>query len=814
VALEQLVQDARHALRTLRKNPGFAITALLTLAIGIGANTAIFSLVDAFLLRALPVRNPQELAVIRGAFPISTFEQFRDHSRSFSGMFAFDVSHLTATIDGQPDYVDGDFVSGSYYEVLGVRAIAGRTLRSDDDQPGRPAVAVISYGYWDQRFGREPSTIGKTISLAGLPCTIVGVMPRDFFGTSVAGKSADVVLPMSMHDRLALKDHDAVLIMGRLKSGVSIEQAQVELNGLYRQLLIDGRTISPQLERELQTKRIDLRSGSRGLSSSSDAFATELHTLATAVGIALLITCVNIANLLLARASGRQKEMALRLSIGASRGRVIRQLLTESAVLGLTGGGLGLLVAKGGLGALLTVLSFGQGPIPFELDVDSRLLLFTISVSLIASILFGLAPALAATRYDPGSMLKGNGHVVSGPFHLGLIQLLVVAQVAMSLVLVIASGLMIRSLQALHDVDFGFERDTIVAAWVMPALAGYDHPKEMQLYRDLPDKITAIPGVVGASLLRYRMLRGGWYRDVWAQSSALPSSNVAPEQSRKVRCDLVGPAFFETMGIKLLAGREFAASDSESAPRVVIISAAMAHKFFSDQNPIGLHLGFAGPGSKGDVEIVGLVRDVRHRVPEDRPIEAVYLPYTQAPPNAFGQMNLMVRTAASTGATIGMMRRALQSIDPNLPLIGAQTQADEIDDAFGNHRSLTILLSAFGIMTLILTMIGLYGTISHGVVRRTRELGIRTALGAQKGDIRWLVLGQALLLVGIGIAIGVPMATVGTRLIAAMLFAVRTSDPATISIAVAAMLGTAGVATWIPCVRATRIDPIVALRHE
>jgi len=323
----------------------------------------------------------------------------------------------------------------------------------------------------------------------------------------------------------------------------------------------------------------------------------------------------------------------------------------------------------------------------------------------------------------------------------------------------------------------------------------------------------AIPGVVEASLLRVRMLRGGWYRNVWAESSQLMQEE-RPEESRSVRCDLVGPAFFETMGIKLLAGREFSAADSESGPRVAIISAAMAHKFFADRNPIGLHLGFAGPGTRGDVEIVGLVRDVRHRVPEDRPVETVYIPYTQSPPDHLGQMNLMVRTAASAGATINMMRRELQSIDPNLPLIGAQTQAAEIDDAFGSHRSLTTLLSAFGIMTLILTMIGLYGTMSHAVAGRTKEIGIRAALGAQTPDIRWLVLRQALLLVLVGVAMGVPMAGVGTRLIAAMLLAVKTSDPATIAVAVAAMFGTAAVATWIPCARATRIDPIIALRCE
>jgi predicted permease len=807
--LEHILQDVRYTLRTLRKSPGFAITVLLTLALGIGANTAIFSLVDAFLLRLLPVSNPQELILFRGGFSYSTFEQFRDRTRSFSGMFAFDESHVTVTIDGQPDYVDGEFVSGSYYDVLGVHAVVGRTFHTEDDQPGRPAVAVISHRYWDQQFGRERSTVGKTIYLAGIPCTIIGVTPRDFFGTNVAGKSPDVVLPMFLHDALALKDHDAVGVMARLKPGVSLDAAQAELTGLYRQLLSDRPVISPQLARELQTRRIELRTGARGLSSSTGGFAAQLQILTGVVGIALLITCVNIANLLLAKATGRRKEIAVRLSIGASRGRLIRQLLTETAILALIGGCLGLLVAKVGLGILLTVLSHGEGPIPFELHVDLRVLLFTIGMSLIAGVLFGLAPALAAARCEAGQILKGDGHGASRQFHLGSMQLLVVAQVALSLVLLIASGLMIRSLHAMQDVDFGFERDRIVTAWVFPALAGYDRAREMHLYRDLPDRMKAIPGVAASSLLRVRMLRGGWYPDVWG-----PPSDTASEQSRKARCDLVGPAFFETMGISLLRGRDFSTSDSESAPKVAVISESMARTFFPGQNPIGLHLGFDGPGSSRDVEVVGMVRDVRHRVPEDRPIETVYIPYTQAPPGHLGQINVMVRTAAGTAATVSAMRRELQSIDPNLPLVGAQTQADEIDDAFGRHRSLATLLSIFGGMTLMLAAIGLYGTMSHAVVRRTKELGIRTALGAQKRDIRLMVMGQALLLVLIGVAVGIPMAAGGTRFIAAMLFGVKTTDPVTIAVAVAAMFTTTVLATWIPCARAMRIDPIIALRYE
>jgi predicted permease len=807
---ENFLQDVRYALRTLRKNRGFTLTALLALGLGVGANAAIFGLVDAFLLRLLPVRNPQALILIDRGFSYATFEQLRDRNHSFSGMFAYDESHVTMTIDGQPEYVDGDFVSGSYFDVLGVGAIAGRTLRAEDDQPGRQPVAVISYRYWDQRFARDASTIGKTIFLADTPCIIVGVTQPGFFGRSVAGKSADVMLPMSVQRGVALKDHDSFSVMARLQPGVSIEQAQADVNGLYRQIRTDASRTPQQVLRELQTKPVQLRPGIRGTSDANGKFATELRILSGVGGVALLIACVNIANLLLARAAGRHKEIAVRLSIGASRGRLIRQLLTESAVLAAAGGCLGLLIAKGGQGLLLAALSYGRGPIPFDLSVDSRLLAFTGTVCMITGVLFGLVPALAAARVDVGQILKGDERgAESRPLHLRTTSLLVVLQVALSLVLLIGSGLMIRSLRALHDVDFGFERETVVAAWVFPALAGYDHAREMSLYRDLPERLKAIPGVLSASLLRVRMLRGGWYRDVWPQSA-----EIVPEQSRKVRCDPVGPAFFETMGIRLLRGREFSAADSESAPRVAVISEAMARKFFPDQDPIGLHLGFGGPQTSGEIQIVGMVRDVRHRIPEDRPVESVYIPYTQTPPEGLGQMNLMVRTAASPGTVVAAMRHALHSIDRNLPLVGVQTQAEEIDDAFGDQRSLATLLTVFGALTLMLTSIGVYGTMAYAVRRRTRELGIRMALGAGKDSVRWMVLRQALALVLAGVAIGIPVAAAATRLIASLLFGLTASDPVTIAGAIVGMVATAALAAWIPARRATQVDPLVALRYE
>jgi predicted permease len=810
--LEDFGRDIRYALRTLRRSPGFSATALLTLALGIGANTAIFSLVDAFLLRSLPVKEPQELVLVRSGFPYSTFEQFRDRNHCFSGIFAYDESHVTAVIDGRPEYLDGDFVSGTYFETLGVNAIVGRTFRSEDDQLGRQPVAVISCRYWIQRFQRAPSVIGKTVYLADTPFTIIGVTPPSFFGRNVAGRSADIVLPMFMHNQLALKDHDSVAVMARLRPGVSLERARTELDVIYRQILTGnaGGAASPRIQAELQARKIELRSGIRGTSNANGAFETELRILETVVGIALLIACVNVSNLMLARGAQRQREIALRLSIGASRSRLLRQLLTESTVLAIGGGVLGLVFAKAGLGLLMAVLSYGHGAIPFDLGLNARVLLYTGAISLFTGILFGLAPALAAARVDLATILKGSeGMMRSGRLRLGATSLFVVAQVALSLVLLIGSGLMIRTLQALYEVDFGFERQRVIAAWVFPALAGYDHAKEMSLYQELYDRFNRIPGVRSATLLRIRLLRGGWYRDLRVQSEEIISG-----QAHRVRCDPIGPRFFETLGIALVSGREFSPADSETAARVAIISEAMARKFFPNQNPIGQHVGFSGRESGADLEIVGVVKDIRHRVPEDRPVEAVYIPYTQAPALLLGQMNLVVRAVASMNSIVAAMRHEIQSINLNLPLVDVQTEAGEIDDANGGQRSLATLLGAFGILALTLTSVGLYGTMSQAVRRKTRELGIRMALGAEKPQLLWMVLREAFLLVLIGVVIGIPVAAAGTRLLANMLFDVRVGDPMTILGAVLGIVATAAAAACIPGLRATRVDPMAALRHD
>ncbi len=586
-----LLQDIKYGLRMLMKDPGFTAVAVITLALGIGANTAIFSLVDAFLLRRLPVKSPEQLVFVNRVspkgrasadFPYPTFEQFRDHNQSFSGLFAWDDSNVAVSVDGQTAMVPGDFVSGTYFDVLGVGAMLGRTFTSEDDQPGRKPVAVISYSYWQRQFAGNPAAIGKTIYLAGIPFTVIGVTPRRFFGRNVAGRSADVVLPMFVHPQLALKDHDTFEIMGRLRPGVTPQQARADLDVIYRRVLTEpaGSRLTPQVGQEIHAQRIELKPGLRGTSGLSEEFGTELNILMAVVGIALLIASVNIANLLLSRAASRQKEIAVRLAIGASRGRLVRQLLTESVLLSVLGGALGLLFAQWGVGFLLTVLSYGRTAVSFELEPDVRTLGFTFGVSLLTGILCGLAPALRATRVDLNPVLKGTGSKESRPLPHGLAKSLVVSQVALSLILLIAAGLLIRSLGQLYQVDTGFNRDKVLVGWVIPVLAGYDHSKEMRLYEELMEKLNAIPGVRSASLSRYRLLFARPDRNLWVQGSA-----PVVDAEREVYCYPVGPRFFETQGIGLLLGRGFSSADAETAPKVAVISESVARQFFPRQGP-------------------------------------------------------------------------------------------------------------------------------------------------------------------------------------------------------------------------------------
>jgi ABC-type antimicrobial peptide transport system permease subunit len=796
--LEDIWHDLRYGARMLMKEPGFALIAVLTLALGIGANTAVFSLVDAFMLRVLPVKDPERLVFVkavspqgraRGSFPYGAFEQFRDLSHSFSGIFAYDATRFSATVKGQPEMLWGDFVSGSYFDVLGVSALYGRAFTALDDRLGKEAVAVISHGYWERRFGSDPAAVGQTIYVGKLPVTVIGVTPPDFFGRQVAGAAPELVLPMFLHDQLALRDHNTFEVMARLKPGVSVEQARAELDVIYQRVLRQqaGGGLSAQAEQELRARRIQLSSGLRGELEYGSNDNLRVRTVLAIVGLVLLIACVNVANLLLARASGRQKEIAVRLSLGASRGRLVRQLLTESVLLALLAGALGLLLAHWLVGIFLKVLPFeGGGAAAF--DVDLRILAFTGIVSLLVGVLFGLVPALMATRVDLNQMLKG----AEGPRRARqrLAKSLVIAQVALSLALLLGAGLLIRSLRQVYAVDIGFDRDKVLYMWVYPTLLGYDYEREMRLYSALLERFRAQPGVASASVSRGE-LRGGFY--------------------------IVGPRFFETIGLGLVLGREFSESDTSYTPKVVIINEVIAEKYFPNVNPVGQPLPeeLRQQWRLGrDAQVVGVVRGFKRNLRQEQPGDSLFIPYTQAPPERLGQIVFYARATGDPVSLIPALRQQARAVDPDLALLNPQTITAGLEQSVSDEQALSTLLSFFSALALALAGIGLYGTMSYAVSRRTKELGIRMALGARPRDVLWLVLREALWQAALGVVIGVPLALAGARLIASLLFGVRATDPVTILISAVVMLAVALLAGYIPARRATKVDPLVALRYD
>jgi ABC-type antimicrobial peptide transport system permease subunit len=797
--------DLRYGLRMLGKNPGFTVIAVLTLALGIGANTAVFSLIDAFLLRLLPVKDPQQLVFIQAAllngetnccFPASTFEQFRDRSRSFSGLFAVrgtgntKVLPVSVTVNGEPEIVAGDFVSGSYFEVLGVPAVLGRTFTIADDKAGKEPVAVISYTYWERRFGRDPAAVGKTIYAGKIPFAVIGVTPPSFFGRSVAGRSADVILPLFMHAQLRLRGegHSTYEIVARLKPNINLEQARTDLELIYQQILRqEVASTSAQVDQANAAQRIELLPALRGQQNWLNDFATQLPILLAVVGLVLLIACVNVANLLLVRAAARQKEIAVRLSLGASRGRLVRQLLTESTLLAVLGGVLGLVLALWAEDFLLALISSGQTAIPADLRLNVKMLAFTGVISLLTGLLFGLAPALAATRINLTRMLKeGDAGAESRPRR--LTKLLVVAQVALSLILLAGAGLLIGSLRQLYAVDTGFERNQVLTMRVLPALINFDQARERRLYQELLTKLNAIPGVQSASLARFVAGRGG----------------------------PVAPRYFETMGIGLVQGREFFITDTADSSKVAVISESVARKYFPGANPLGqllpneLAKGFGG----ASIEIVGVVKDVKERLRSQRWTENVYVPYTQVPPQRLGQANFLVRVVGNPQSLIPALRREAQAVEQDLAFEAIKTQAEETNQWITEERSLATLLTFFALLALGLASLGLYGVMSYTVAQGTREIGIRLALGAEPRNILKLVVGHGMLLAGTGVVLGLVGAIALTRVMNSWLFGLSATDPLTFSVMALLLLVVALLACYLPARRATKVDPMVALRYE
>ena len=841
-----LGQDLRYGVRMLLRSKAFTAVAVLSLALGIGANTALFSLIDAVLLKMLPVKKPTELVLFnwlsgpRGmarstdgtttddpatgmrtstSFSYLTFERFRDHNETLSGVFAFaPFEQLNVSVDGVAEVAGGQLVTGGYHDALDVRAMLGSTIMPGDDDHGSEPVVVISHRYWERRFARDPEIIGKKINVNNVPFTIIGVTPPEFFGTLQVGESPDLTIPMSLESQLRPRSQSLrqpwfwwVRIMGRLKPGVTAEQARANLEGSFQQSALEGWEAAlaqfpgqAQNTQPPEMPRLRAGSGSQGLNELRSAYSQPLTILVVVVGVVLLIACANVANLLLSRAASRQKEIAVRLAIGASRWRLIRQLLTESLLLAILGGTVGVIFAYWGKDVLLALRPWGGGALILDLKLDLRVLGFTIGVSAITGILFGLAPALRATRVDLTPALKDNMRSLAGGSRSLLAKSLIVAQVALSLVLLICAGLFVSTLRNLQAVDVGFNRENLLLFRVDPRLSGYSGPQIASLYQRLTERIEAVPGVHSATISRHPLLSGA------RRSSSISVQGSAQESNAVVYINLVSASFFETMEIPILVGRSLSPRDDERAPRVAVINQTMARKFFGD-NPIGRRFGFGGPEDAGKIEVVGVVRDAKYTSLRGETPPTAYTSYLQ---EAAGQMNFAVRTAADVSGLVPAIRDAVRDVDSNLPMFDIKTQRQRSDESVTQERLFATLASFFGVVALLLACIGLYGVMSYGVARRTNEIGIRMALGATAPRVTLMVMRETMLVVVIGVVIGLGAAVATTRFVATMLFGLAPNDLLTISVAVLLMIAVAALAGYIPARRASKVDPMIALRYE
>jgi putative ABC transport system permease protein len=837
--VETLLQDIRFAFRILRKTPLITSIALLSLALGIGANTAIFSLIDAVMLRMLPVQNPEQLVRIQRRSPKSgrldssvtnpIWEQVRDHQDAFSGVIAWDPETFDLADGGEVNNINGIYASGDYFAVLGVRPAAGRLMAASDDVRGCRGVAVLGYGFWQSHYGGAESAVGSSIRLNGHSFPIVGVAQRGFFGTDV-GEKLDVAIPICAEATLDgkdswldVRDDWLLMMMGRLRPGMTVEQADARMKVISPQLLDAVVPQSWPANYQEMFRRYTLvvspgATGTGGFRNIRGQYGLPLVVLMFVVGLVLLIACANIASLLLARSAARQKEIAVRLALGASRGRLIRQVLTESIVLSGGGAILGVLFARWGSALLVRFVSTQQNQMFLDLQMDGRVLVFTITITVLCGLLFGILPALRSTRVDAMSAMKeGQAQAAGGRSHSSAVRWIVAAQVALSLILLIGTGLFIRTFTNLMTRNAGFDRNNVLMVETNVHNAGLAEPALAPLYGQMLAKLRALPGVVSASQCWITPLsHHAWENDVSVPGHPLPHGVELP-----TLLNWVTPGYFKTMRTHLLEGRAFDARDTATSTPVVVVNQSLARvvRYFGRQSPIGqpLMVGVVASEAremlKQPVEIIGVVQDARYRSLNEGPALEAYFPLSQILGNVDENTTFEIRTAITPGALIPAVRDVMASVNKSASL-QFTTLNREADDSVSQEHLMAILSGFFGGLALLLTAIGIYGVMAYVVTLRTHEIGIRMALGAQQGSILRLVMRDAVIVLAAGISAGLLGSIWITQLVKGLLFGLKPNDPWTIALAIAALLCVALVATYIPARRAMRVDPMVALRYE
>jgi predicted permease len=838
--MSTLSHDLYYAVRTLTRTPAFTIVAVVTLALGIGANTAIFSLMHQVLLQLLPVKNPHELVQLDGpgtfrgrttdarTFSYPMYRDLRDRNDVFTGLVARAPATATVSYRGQTERVEVELISGNTFAVLGVQPVLGRAFADDDDRtPGAHPVTVLSYGFWQRRFAGDPSILNQVITINSAPMTVVGVAPHAFAGI-VTTAAPDVFVPIMMKAEMTPTWNDLdnrqsrwLHVVGRLKPGLTADTAKPQLDVVYRQIneyelvAVPGFAAASQAFKDrFRAKAVDLFPAGRGLSGVRGQLSVPLYVLMAMVGLVLLIACANVANLLMARGTARQREMAIRLALGAGRGRLVRQTLTESLMLALLGGSTGLMLSVWLSELLVSVIPGDQLSRALSTAPDFRVAAFTALLSLVTAVLFGMAPALDGSKVELNRTLREEaGSVTGAARHARVRKALVVAQVALSMLLVAGAGLFGRSLYNLKHLNPGFETNNLITFTVDPALGGYGQARIKRFYETVLARLREQPGVLSVAVAQIPVLSGGGSR----RTIRVEGYEPRPDEDMNPSTNEVGPDYFRTMGLPLVAGREFADRDTAGAPAVAVVNETFARAFFGRDNAIGRRFYFRPSSDPLEVEIVGVVKDALYEnmregtTSENQTPRFAYTSYQQS--EELNEMTIYVRASSGATATVpDRIRQIVRDVDPGVPVHQMRTLARTVDEALFNERMLALLSAAFGALATVLATVGLYGVMSYTVSRRTREIGIRIALGAERGTVVGMVLKEVALLTLAGIGLGVPAALALSRLVRSQLFGISPADPLTMGVAAVTLALVALLAGYIPARRASRVQPILALR--